>query len=288
MEIYVSVFTFTLLAVLLPGSCVYLRQVIIPPYVLLGHEAKLSCVFELRGDTLYSVKWYKSGQEFYRYTPGEMPMVQVFPVSGVYVDLSKSNVSVVTLTQTEIETSGRYRCEVSGEAPFFDTKTHFKDMTIVSLPKTGPVIYGARPSYKPGDKVSLICSAGPSSPPPHLTWFINGLHTNSSYIHGPYEFDAEHGLKRIELGLEFTAESRHFEDGELKMKCTSSIDTLYWNSKEAVEELPNELDPLEPRKHQSRLPHMMGSTADADELKLSLHLKSILFVFIPIKCLFFH
>ncbi|KAF6207620.1 hypothetical protein GE061_016067 [Apolygus lucorum] len=96
--------------------------------------------------------------------------------------MSKSNVSVVTLTQTEIETSGRYRCEVSGEAPFFDTKTYFKDMTIVSLPKTGPVIYGARPSYKPGDKVSLICSAGPSSPPPHLTWFINGLHSGEPDI----------------------------------------------------------------------------------------------------------
>lgn len=82
--------------------------------------------------------------------------------------------------------------------------------------------------------------------------------TNSSYVHGPYEMESDNGLKTIELGLEFTAEARHFEDGELKMKCTSSIDTLYWNSKEAAEDLPNELDPLEPRKHQSRLPHMMG------------------------------
>lgn len=249
-----------LFAIVKQGSGIFLKQVIVPRYVMMGQDARLGCLFELRGDTLYSVKWYKSGQEFYRVHPQEVPSVQVFPVPGVYVDLSKSNSSIVTLTQTDLESSGRYRCEVSGEAPHFDTKAHYKDLSVVSLPKSGPVIQGAKDKYRPGDKISLVCSAGPSSPPPHLNWYINGLHVNSSYLSGPFVHDEGNGLKQVDLLLEYTAEERHFDNGELKMKCTSSIDTLYWNSRETGPHIDLR-DPLEPRKHQSRLPRIMGSNA---------------------------
>ena len=36
-----------------------------------GHDARLSCEFDMEGGTLYSVKWYKDDNEFYRYAGTE-------------------------------------------------------------------------------------------------------------------------------------------------------------------------------------------------------------------------
>ena len=35
--------------------------------MLVGNEARLSCEFDMEGGTLYSVKWYKDDNEFYRW-----------------------------------------------------------------------------------------------------------------------------------------------------------------------------------------------------------------------------
>jgi hypothetical protein len=39
-------------------------------------------------EALYSVKWYKDGNEFFRYVPRDMPPVQIFALPGVTVDVS--------------------------------------------------------------------------------------------------------------------------------------------------------------------------------------------------------
>ena len=38
--------------------------------------------------TLYSVRWYFEGEEFYRFVPKESPPARTFPVSGITVDVS--------------------------------------------------------------------------------------------------------------------------------------------------------------------------------------------------------
>lgn len=48
----------------------------------------MECHYDLDGEALYSVKWYKDGNEFYRYVPRDMPPAQVFPLQGVLVDVS--------------------------------------------------------------------------------------------------------------------------------------------------------------------------------------------------------
>ncbi|RWS18251.1 hypothetical protein B4U80_11322, partial [Leptotrombidium deliense] len=49
----------------------------------------LHCNFDLQGDELYSVKWYKNYVEFYRYLPShQLKTVQMFRLNGIYVDLS--------------------------------------------------------------------------------------------------------------------------------------------------------------------------------------------------------
>ncbi|ENN80723.1 hypothetical protein YQE_02859, partial [Dendroctonus ponderosae] len=46
----------------------------------------MQCHYKLGDETLYSVKWYKDGNEFYRYVPRNSPATQVFPLVGVTVD----------------------------------------------------------------------------------------------------------------------------------------------------------------------------------------------------------
>ncbi|EDS26182.1 conserved hypothetical protein [Culex quinquefasciatus] len=60
-------------------------QVTVPQAVRRGDNAMLYCHYDMDGENLYSVKWYKGRREFYRYTPKENPAMKVFPVAGVIV-----------------------------------------------------------------------------------------------------------------------------------------------------------------------------------------------------------
>ena len=62
----------------------------VPLHVVRGEKAVLKCEFDLQGERLYSVKWYKGGREFFRYIPNERPMKQRYDVQGVFVDVSKT------------------------------------------------------------------------------------------------------------------------------------------------------------------------------------------------------
>lgn len=57
---------------------------------MLNETVRMQCNFNLDKELLYSVKWYKDGHEFYRYTPRDAPMVVTFPVPGVNVNVSAS------------------------------------------------------------------------------------------------------------------------------------------------------------------------------------------------------
>ncbi|XP_076332606.1 uncharacterized protein LOC143237338 isoform X2 [Tachypleus tridentatus] len=58
----------------------------VPSPTVVGQEVELTCSFDLNGDTLYSVKWYKDDVEFYRFVPNDWPPGQFLPLSGVRVD----------------------------------------------------------------------------------------------------------------------------------------------------------------------------------------------------------
>ena len=44
--------------------------------------------FDMASDTLYSVKWYRNEQEFYRYVPNDRPKLQIFPQDGIRVEVT--------------------------------------------------------------------------------------------------------------------------------------------------------------------------------------------------------
>lgn len=65
-----------------------LTEVRIPNHTVRNSTARLECHYDMDGEDLYSVKWYKDGHEFYRYLPSNTPPALVFHMPGVTVDVS--------------------------------------------------------------------------------------------------------------------------------------------------------------------------------------------------------
>ncbi|XP_046681427.1 uncharacterized protein LOC124368196 [Homalodisca vitripennis] len=93
----------------------------VPVAVRVGESLTLSCDFSLEQERLYSVKFYQGDTEFYRFVPGETPPTRVFALDGIKVDISRSNNSLVTLSDVHRDMTGYYKCEVSADAPLFYT-----------------------------------------------------------------------------------------------------------------------------------------------------------------------
>ena len=142
-------------------QCILLKDVGVPSFAIQGKEAVLTCDYDLENQDLYAVKWYKNGLEFYRYlsdlllyegqspvairrqsyfrfndcfrfVPGSYPdTMTVYARPGVDVDKKRSDERQVTLTHLKMASTGRYRCEVSMEAPSFATVSNYGDMVVV-------------------------------------------------------------------------------------------------------------------------------------------------------------
>ena len=146
-------------------NCLQITEFSVPIAAKVGEDRQLSCQYQLSSnETLYFLRWYKDGNEFFRYMPKETPAQRVYNVSGVRIKVrhflkilivlceapkspnvrGRSNEIICQLfcfmktlssTSTNVilanvcaSTSGLYRCEVSAEAPGFETadrEAHF-------------------------------------------------------------------------------------------------------------------------------------------------------------------
>ncbi|UYV77249.1 hypothetical protein LAZ67_15000229 [Cordylochernes scorpioides] len=105
----------------------------VPGALKKGEPADLTCEYDLEGETLYSVKWYKNNVEILRYIPSDAPAsppLQVFDLVGVHINIQKSNESYIHLNKTDMNTGGVYGCEVSTDAPQFKTVRAEKEIRI--------------------------------------------------------------------------------------------------------------------------------------------------------------
>ncbi|KAE8753241.1 hypothetical protein FOCC_FOCC000163 [Frankliniella occidentalis] len=57
----------------------------IPDAVAQGSTVTLRCDYDLEGQPLYSIKWFRGESEFYQYVPKEIPASKVFDVDGVKI-----------------------------------------------------------------------------------------------------------------------------------------------------------------------------------------------------------
>lgn len=84
-----------------------------------------------------------------------------------------SNITHVHLVSLATASTGRYRCEVSSEAPVFATDSKFGDLLVVVVPQLGPQIQGAHERYSRGDRVEMNCTVAATMPPANISWYIN-------------------------------------------------------------------------------------------------------------------
>jgi len=201
-------------------------EMVVPSQVMLGERAVLECRFDMEGEELYSVKWYKAGHEFYRYIPGDRDQrVTTFSLPGITVDKSHSDSSRVALRHLNLGSTGRYRCEVSAEAPLFNTVSQSKRLQVVALPTAKPRISGGLSLYRLGDRVRVNCTSSSSHPAPHLKWFINGKQADPHTLRHYPMIQHENGLQTAILGLDFQVYQPHLygPDLTLDLRCTSSL-----------------------------------------------------------------
>lgn len=69
----------------------------IPTAVSENSTVTMICDYNLYGEPLYTVKWYRGYSEFYRVIPKEMPPKATFPPLDAKVDVSIKQRKVVTL-----------------------------------------------------------------------------------------------------------------------------------------------------------------------------------------------
>ncbi|GBM15107.1 hypothetical protein AVEN_242154-1 [Araneus ventricosus] len=110
--------------------CLKLREIKVPAVVIRGEPVWLNCTYDLGNETLYSIKWHKNNVEFYRYLPEDRPPGQKYELAGIHLDLSKTDRGNIFMPYTDVDSEGIYRCEVSTEAPNFQTVKAEREMRI--------------------------------------------------------------------------------------------------------------------------------------------------------------
>ncbi|XP_054262869.1 junctional adhesion molecule 2A-like [Macrosteles quadrilineatus] len=252
-------------------------RVKVPDAVLYGEPAVLHCFYDLETDSLYSVKWYKGQQEFYRFTPRENPPVKIFPIHGMpqlQVQEVKSNATQVTLRKVLPVMSGHYSCEVSADAPSFQTALVTGKMKVVTPPRHSPSLHGLRPRYRVGERLRVNCTSAESLPAANLSWLINGHQVDERHARVYHTVSGGLGdLETVTSILEKSLVSQDFNsNSRLKIRCTASILSVYWKTTEKSAELERPKDPRKEHQPQHSQPSVLlnlktdvGTIADVME-----------------------
>ncbi|KAF8794739.1 hypothetical protein HNY73_002681 [Argiope bruennichi] len=206
----------------------------VPPSIMSGQPITLNCTFDLEGDTLYSIKWYKNNVEFYRYILSDRPPGQKYPLQGIYLDNKFPHGPSIQMYKTDLASEGTYRCEVSSEAPFFDTVRDEKELRVYVLPKRGPTILGAKPRYSIADDLNVTCMSAPSKPPSFLQWFVNDKEVPQQHTTRMPPLRNTDGLLSSMLGLRFVVVPQHLKNGVLTLSCRAYISKAYLTTKSEI------------------------------------------------------
>ncbi|XP_076751860.1 uncharacterized protein LOC143423988 isoform X1 [Xylocopa sonorina] len=198
----------------------------IPLAVAAGTTVNMSCRYDLQSDTLYTVKWYK-GPEFFRYIPKEMPPIRVFGELGAKVLQNRSDAHRVVLKDVQPNHTGKYRCEVSGDSPSFNTILVSAYMYVASLPKGDPQVRVEKSRYAVGETVRGNCTVPSGNPPANVTWTVNGEPVNSSLVLNITDKLGVNQQLMTIAGLDFEAVQEHFNNGKLHIVCHANVFHLY-------------------------------------------------------------
>ncbi|KAH0945674.1 hypothetical protein HN011_003602, partial [Eciton burchellii] len=131
----------------------------------------------------------------------------------------RSDAYQVLLQNASLHTSGRYKCEVSAEAPGFQVVSGEASMEVIALSQEKPAIVGEEKVYASGDVLALNCSSGRSHPAARLRWFVNGQQVKPD-SEAMFEQD---GLYSTISSLLLVLESGHLAGDKINVRCEATV-----------------------------------------------------------------
>ncbi|CAH0674151.1 unnamed protein product [Spodoptera exigua] len=159
---------------------------ITPRVVQRGKNVTMSCLFPPHEYGVYSVKWYKGTQEFYRYSPLDTPPIRLLPVSGIKVDRLRSNETHVFLIRVAANLSGNYTCEAIHNAhayPQYMASARLDVVAVGGLRATDLRI--SPPVVQRGNDTTLACLYELTDAPLYSVKWYRGRH--EFYRYSPTE-----------------------------------------------------------------------------------------------------
>ncbi|XP_054165111.1 uncharacterized protein LOC128962735 [Oppia nitens] len=180
-----------------------------PDYIRFGDPLWLNCSCDLPIQSIYSIKWFKNNHEFYRYIVSDAKPKTFYNTTGIYPDTSSTEFGNIHMTQTDFQTEGSYRCEISSEVSF-QTIHESKDIRVYYIPKDpNPIIIGKKSHYTVNDLVNLTCTSPLSLPAAQLTATINGTSVVDSndarFQHRVYYQHYENNLSAASINIQFSS-----------------------------------------------------------------------------------
>ncbi|KAG4067102.1 hypothetical protein HA402_000093 [Bradysia odoriphaga] len=143
--------------------------------------------------------------------------------------MSVSNATQVTLRNVGFNLSGNFTCEVTADAPSFYTAVATNILTVVELPHAAPTLFTERERYDPGDILKANCSTPPSKPGATITFLLN----NNLVESDPTVLHSHDNLQWASKDLSIQILPSHYQNGQLTLRCTAEVGSLYAESAEA-------------------------------------------------------
>ncbi|XKL67164.1 hypothetical protein PGB90_010584 [Kerria lacca] len=195
--------------------------------------------------------------------------------------ISESDNKSVTLRSVQRQLTGYYECEVSADAPLFDTDIKKMLIIVTEKPETSPFINVEKTKYSEGDIIKANCTSYKGYPAANLTWFINNqevtyfvllndiylpiaeiiIITNKNvkivkYFTQIIVSDTAERLETSRSTLELLTTSNLFSKGKLTLSCEATQFNLYRkrteiNLLEDAPQLAHVLSPARSSSHSS-------------------------------------
>ncbi|XP_014207578.1 uncharacterized protein LOC106638754 [Copidosoma floridanum] len=198
-----------------------------------AEKVTLSCEYDLHGQQLYSISWYRNDNALFKYSPSldhlrgqffeqpDEPDVRVSP------EMSNSRQLVLLgngdFRKNKRAYEGTYLCEVATEEPFFSDYA-VANVTTAILPKSSPVIDGLAPNYNVGEQLDASCLAAPSLPPADLVFYINGRKINEKSTRSERTLHSiGEAATSSRLSVSLRLERHHFNAGTLTLTCRATL-----------------------------------------------------------------
>eukprot|EP00090_Calanus_glacialis_P019525 TRINITY_DN29980_c0_g1_i1.p1 TRINITY_DN29980_c0_g1~~TRINITY_DN29980_c0_g1_i1.p1 ORF type:complete len:305 (-),score=33.92 TRINITY_DN29980_c0_g1_i1:178-1092(-) len=243
------------------ASTVRIRHLAVPDAVRSGTEVRLTCDYDLEGQTLQTVKWYKGSHEFYRYYPRNYPEPKKFFVlPKLYLNEYSCDAKSVVLRDVHADMSGYYTCEVTTQE-LYETVTKKHYLLVVQPPNVPPEITGVPLEIPIKEWLKIQCHLPWMNVKPELEFYVNGRrakHMNDIQVQKilkenvkgrkrmrPFEYslvsedgthtspfdDDDGGTTTV---LEFPVKKHHVRQGKIEVKCKATAASGLYESETIV------------------------------------------------------